>query len=310
VDEPIIRHGSPTVLTDLLARLPPLGVGILYNDALPDFLRSDLGLLDYVEVIPDMFQMDRGPTAPQRYLELESWVEILNWLAERRPIIGHNIGMSIGSAGRFDYDYIEQIGHWRQRYRWPWHSDHLSFITVPGEQGNDHNAGLAVPVPYDEDVLELIAARIAHVQRTVPSAFLIENNVYYIDIPEQEMTEAQFLNRLTARTGCGLLLDVHNVYANARNHGFDPHHFVDEIDLSRVVEVHVAGGNDLAGMYTDSHAGPCPEPVWQLLDQVVAHAPNLCGITFEFHDSYYPLLKEEGIRAQLRRARAAWDRYR
>ena len=309
MDAPMLRARPQQRSGDALVRLPRLGVGILYNPALPDFLRTDLDLLDYIEVIPDMFWTDRGTGATPRYVELESWVEVLDWLAERRPVVGHNIGLSIGSAGRFDGGYVEQIARWHQRYRCPWHSDHLAFVTVGGANGHEHNAGLAVPVPYDDEVLDLVAERVGIMQRAVPVVFLLENNVYYIDIPEQDMTEPQFLNRLTARTGCGLLLDVHNVYANARNHGFDPAGFLGELDLTRVAEVHIAGGNELAGMYTDSHAGPCPEPVWQLLDRVVAGAPNLCGITFEFHDSYYPLLKEDGIREQLRRARGAWDRY-
>ena len=155
----------------------------------------------------------------------------------------------------------------------------------------------------------MIVDRIDQVQRKVEMAFIIENNVYYIDIPDQDMTEPEFLNRLTARTGCGLLLDVHNVYTNARNHGFDALAFLNQIDLTRVVEIHIAGGNEIGGMYTDSHAGPCPEPVWQLLEHVVPKAPNLCGITFEFHESYYPLLGEDGIRAQLNQARGVWNRY-
>lgn len=73
--------------------------------------------------------------------------------------------------------------------------------------------------------------------------FLLENNVYFTDIPEQEMTEPEFLNALTAEAGCGLLLDLHNLYANARNHGIDTEAFLHELDLSRVVEIHVAGGN-------------------------------------------------------------------
>jgi hypothetical protein len=130
-----------------------------------------------------------------------------------------------------------------------------------------------------------------------------------VDIPEQDMTEQEFLNGLTRLTNCGLLLDVHNVYVNARNHGFDAAAFIEQLDLSRVVEVHIAGGSELAGMYTDSHAGPCPEPVWDLLEQVASSASNLCAITFEFHESYYPLLEISGIRAELRRARSVWDRY-
>src|SRR5262245_58533118 len=105
---------SLSASADPLALLPRLGVGLLYNEALPDFLRSDLDLLDYIEVIPDMFWTDRGPGLVPRFFELESWVEILDWLVQRRPIVGHYIGLSIGSADRFDAAYVEQIARWHQ----------------------------------------------------------------------------------------------------------------------------------------------------------------------------------------------------
>jgi uncharacterized protein (UPF0276 family) len=146
------------------------------------------------------------------------------------------------------------------------------------------------------------------VQAAIAAPFLLENNVYYVDLPEQDLDEPSFLNALAARSGCGLLLDLHNVYVNARNHGFDAAGFVAAIDLSAVVEVHIAGGSELFGVYTDSHSGPSPEPVWQLLEQVVAGAPRLCGITFEFDDTSWPLLRADGLLAELGRAREAWAR--
>lgn len=286
-----------------------LGVGLLYNPALPAFLDSDLDSLDYLEVIPEMFWTDRGIGQADRFVEIEATVAVLDAVAVERPVVVHGVGLSIGSADLFDREHVEQIARWHQRYRFPWHSDHLSFARMGGPDGHEINAGLAVPVPYDEEVLELIASRVQTVQARVAAPFLLENNVYYIDLPEQEMSEPEFLNRLAATTGCGLLLDVHNVHTNATNHGFDPQAFVDELDLSRVVEVHIAGGNEFAGMYTDSHAGPCPEAVWELLARVVADAPRLAGITFEFHASYFPLLGSAGIRRELDRAREVWARY-
>lgn len=294
---------------DSLQSPAKLGIGILYNPALPEFLRSELDSLNYLEIIPDMFWTDRGIGQSPRYVEIESSMELLDSLADRLRVVSHSVGLSIGSAELFDTGHVEQIMRWRKRYHFPWHSDHLSFVRVNGADGHDHNAGLALPVPYDEDVLEMIAERVAFVQSHVPATFLLENNVAYVDIPDQDMSEQQFLNRLAERTGCGLLLDVHNVYVNARNHRFDPGDFISQLDLSRVIEIHIAGGNELGGIYTDSHAGPCPEPVWELLERVVANAPNVCGITFEFHESYYPLLKTEGILAQLHRAREVWARY-
>jgi uncharacterized protein (UPF0276 family) len=307
-DTPTRQTRNSAPVGSELAELPKLGVGLLYNPALPEYLRERPESFDYVEVIPEMFWTDHGPGQEPRFVELEGWVKMLSWITEFRPVIAHNIGLSLGSADHFDTTYAEHIAEWQRRFRFPWHSDHLSFVRITGTDGHDHNAGLAVPVPYDYEVAELIGARIESVQSAVPVPFLIENNVYFIDVPEQDMSEPQFLNELTARTGCGLLLDVHNVYANARNHGFDVHDFIAELDLTRVIEIHIAGGSELAGMYTDSHAGPCPPAVWEVLEWAVPQTPNLAAITFEFHDSYYPLLKAEGINAELDRAREVWDR--
>jgi uncharacterized protein len=304
----IPEEGRATQPADRLASAPRLGVGVLYNAALPDFLRSNLELVDYVAIIPDTFWSDGGAGADSRYTELEADVDFLEWLGERVPLVAHGIGLSIASAGPLDLEYVEQVAAWERRFGFVWHSDHLSYVKVADEHGHDHNAGLAIPFPYDEDVLALVAEKVGLVQKRIPIPFLLENNVSYIDIPDQDLTEPEFLNRLTDQTRCGLLLDVHNVVVNATNHDFDAHAFVGAIDLTRVGEVHVAGGSQLAGMYTDSHSGPSPEPVWRLLDDVVVSAPNLCGITFEFHESYYPQLKWDGIRHELELSRAAWER--
>jgi hypothetical protein len=230
-------------------------------------------------------------------------VDVLEWTLARRPVIAHNVGLSIGNAGHFDEEYLEQLRQWQRRYNFPWQSDHLSFGEVTGGDGTEYHAGVAVPLPYDRDVLEMIASRVQRFQERVGVPFLLENSVYFVTFRDQDMSEPQFVNELMARTGCGMLLDVHNLYANARNHGFTAKDFVDELDLTGVVEVHVAGGSEFAGMYTDSHSGPCPEPVWQLLDYVAGRAPNLRAVTFEFHDSYYGRLGAAGVRAQLERAR-------
>jgi uncharacterized protein (UPF0276 family) len=286
------------------ARSNPLGVGVLCNPALPDYLRDHLQTVDYVGLIPDTFWSDRGMGAPDRFQEIARYRDFLDWVACRVPLVVHGLGMSIGSAGMFDLEHLAQLSEWHDRYRFLWHSEHLSFARLPDEKGGEHNAGLALPVPYDADVLQMLNERIARVHASIPIPFLLENNVYYAAIPDQEMTEPEFLNRLD----CALLLDLHNVYTNAVNHGFDPLEFVDAVDLSKVLEIHIAGGNEIAGVYTDSHAGPCPERVWELLEYVTARAPNLLGITFEFHESYYPLLNEAGVAAELTTARRIWER--
>lgn len=287
--------------------IPQLGVGLLYNPSLELYLDACPDCCDYVEIIPDMFWTDLGTGHPQRFEEIDSWMSVLHRIAASYPLTAHNISYSLGSAGIFDKAYLQQMQDWHERFKFVWHSDHLSFVKVHNDQQQEHNAGLAVPVPYDYEVLDMIAGRINAIKRSINTPFLVENNVYFIDLPDQELSETAFLNELSNDTACGLLLDIHNVYTNAVNHGFDARDFISQLDLRKVVEIHIAGGNEMGGMYTDSHAGPCPQAVWDLLDYTLPLVPNLCGITFEFHESYFHLLQFDGITRELNRARMAWN---
>jgi uncharacterized protein (UPF0276 family) len=152
---------------------------------------------------------------------------------------------------------IAQIAEWR-RLRDTVASDHLSSMHAQHHKGMEVNVGLMMPVPCDQASLEMLAGRIEHVRSTVEVPFLLENNTNYFTVPGEEMTEPEFLNALTRRSGCGLLLDLHNVYTNARNFGFDPYTFLAELDLTRVGEIHLSGGMELHGFYLDAHDGPCP----------------------------------------------------
>jgi uncharacterized protein (UPF0276 family) len=152
-------------------------------------------------------------------------------------------------------------------------------------------------------MLDMLTERVHAVQARLGCPFLLENNVNYFAIPNQEMTEAEFLNRLTLRTGCYFLLDLHNVYTNAVNLKFDARDFLTALDLSRVLEIHVAGGSSMMGFHVDSHTGPVLDEVWQLLSFVAPRAPALRGVTFEFHESSWRSLCDEGVKSQLATAR-------
>jgi uncharacterized protein (UPF0276 family) len=284
-------------------RLPTLGVGVSFQPSLLPFFESSQAAFDFVEIIPDTLWVDTADGGPDRYREDDEAHRVLARLLRTKPLVAHSIGLSIGSAERFDVEHVAQIARWQQRYGFPWHSDHLSFNRLEQPSGHSLDVGLTMPVPYDGSVLDLVAERTDHVLAAVPVPFLLENNVYYFEIPEQEMSEPEFLNALAARTGCGLLLDVHNVYVNARNHGFDARDFFSALDLEHVVELHLAGGLELDGTYLDAHAGPCPEPVWELAAEIVPHAPYLRAIVFEVLDSHYPDLGPDALTSELARAR-------
>ncbi len=285
---------------------PGPGVGLLFNPALIDFVEQHPQALDHLAVIPDRCWLDPGPGAEQRFQTLPAPLAIVNRVAAMRPVVLHSIGLSICSAEVFDRPYIDNLAHWAQHWRSRWVSEHLSFSRVGGV--HEVNAALALPIAYDEEMLDLLVPRIDAVQQRLGVPFLLENNVAYVRIPEQGMGEAEFLNRLCARTSCSLLLDLHNLYTNAVNHRFSAYGFLDELDLSRVVEVHIAGGQPLMGFHTDSHTGPVHHGVWPLLSAVAARAAALQAVTFEFHESSWPLLHSDGVLEQLAQARAVLAR--
>jgi uncharacterized protein len=276
---------------------------VLFNPALEDFVSRHADSLDYLAVIPDRFWVDHGLGTRPRFEGTPAGEAVLAQAALSLSVVLHGIGLSICSAGVFDDEYLAQLARWRKRYACPWVSEHLSFSRIGA--GHETNAGVALPVPYDRDILDLLYPRIQAARAILGCPFLLENNVSYFTFPDQDFSEPEFLNELARGSGCSLLLDLHNVYTNSRNHKFDAKAFLAELDLSRVIEIHVAGGSEMMGFYTDSHTGPVREEVWDLLSFAAPRSPNLRGVTFEFHESTWPLLRSEGVLEQIARARSA-----
>ncbi len=286
---------------------PKLGVGLAYQPAMRPFIEQEAHRFDYLEVVPDMLWTDRGPDATPRYLDNPQGVEFLRRFAAERPVIPHSIGLSIGTAHRFNRGHIEQIRSWHDWLRFPWHSDHLAYNLA--EHGAvEINAGVTIPLPRDESTLDALAPRIAEVQARIPVPFALENNVYFFDFEDCDYDDAGFLNTLCERTGCKLLLDLHNVYVNCRNHGMDADALLDAIHLEHVIEIHVAGGFEQDGFYLDSHSGPMPPAVRDLLDRTLAGCPNVGGVTFELLGSWFAEVGPERLIAELSDIRDIWAR--
>lgn len=288
------------------ALIPKLGVGLAYQPSLRTFIEENGDAFDYIEVVPDILWTDLGRGSDPRYVDDLDGVDFLR--RSGKPVIPHSIGLSIGTAHRFNRQHLDQLEKWNDWFGFPWHSEHLAFSLA--EHGCDEiNVGVTVPVPRDRATLESLAVRITEVRARLPVPFALENNVYFFDMPGQEMTDAEFLNALAETTGCRLLLDLHNVYTNCRNHGMDPFALLDEIDLGNVVELHVAGGMDYAGFYLDAHCGPMPETVWELLDYALPRCPDLGGVTFELLGSWFTEMGSERLLAELSGMRELWHRH-
>ena len=281
------------------------GVGLLFNGALTDLLGAEPDAVEFLSVIPERFWQDFGRDRAERFASLPDEVAILDVLAERHTLVAHGVGLSIASGSTFDIDHVRQLAEWHRRYRFAWISEHLSAVRVQTEVTPDHHAGLALPLAWDRDLLDMLCERVARAQDILGTRLLLENGVVHTPVPGSDMSEEDFMNALVRRTGCGLLLDLHNLHVNAVNLGLDADRFINGLDLDAVGEIHVAGGNSLFGAYLDSHAGACPSEVFGLLERTAPRCRNLLGVTFEFHETYFPGLGDQGVLSQLQQMRAA-----
>ncbi len=285
----------------------PAGIGLMYNMALDPYFDLYPDTIDYVEITPDILLQDKGPGQPQRFVQAPREWDTVRRLARRWPMVAHHVGFSLGTAGYFDEEYLDNVIQMHREFGFHWHSDHLSYSKLLEEGQPEYNTCLALPVPYDTESLEMLIEKTKYIRSRIDLPFFIENNVYFTELPDEEFTEGEFVKALCTRGDCGFLLDLHNVYVNAVNFNFDPITFIDSLDLTSVEEIHLAGGDEIGGMRMDSHSGPCPEAVWEMLDYVLPRAPKLRGITFEVDESYLPLIGFESVARELQRARALWD---
>lgn len=287
----------------------PAGIGLAFNPALAAFVTANRAVLDYLEVSPERFWHDRGPAsgrAADRYREIPEAVAQFEAARGDLPIVGHGVGLSIATAGPLDIGHVEQVARWRERYGFAWFSEHLSWFRL-GPADGWRGVGMMLPPVYDAETLADVAEKVRVVAQVLGTEVLLENAVDYAPATDAELTEAEFLTRLATRTPARLLLDLHNLYTNAVNHGGDAGAIVDALDLTLVRELHIAGGEPLEGFWTDSHSGRCPEPVWDLLERVLARPNAVRGVTFEVDESYVGRLGDEALRDELARARSIWE---
>jgi uncharacterized protein (UPF0276 family) len=217
-----------------------------------DFLEHRVGV-DFVEVISENFMVDGGKPR-----------QILRDVRARYPVALHGVSMSLGSADGLDGAYLSRLRALVDEIEPLFVSDHLSWSRIEGFNAHD-----LLPLPYTNEALDLVAANIARAQDALDREMLVENPSTYIDFAPADMTEWQFLDALCARTGCGLLLDVNNVFVSATNHGFDPIAYLDGIPADRVRQVHLAGHSQGAELLIDTHDQPVPASVWDLYAHVL-----------------------------------------
>lgn len=184
---------------------------------------------------------------------------VLERVASIRPVVMHGVSLSIGSTDPLDWDYLKKLKTLAEFVHPAWISDHLCWTGVAGVNTHD-----LLPLPLNEESLRHVADCVRQVQNFLERPLVLENPSSYLEFKESTIAEWDFLSELARETGCGLLLDVNNVYVSGYNHGFDPEHYIRSIAHEAVVQIHLAGPTDCGRFLVDTHDQPVPARVWEL----------------------------------------------
>lgn len=210
----------------------------------------------------------------ENYLDAGPNARLLETLRADYPIGLHGVGLSLGGAEGIDRAHLARIADLAARIEPALVSEHVAWCGTPEAFLND-----LLPLPWTEEALDPLVRNIDAMQNALGRAVLVENPSSYMAFADSAMSEWEFLDLLAERAGCGLLLDVNNVYVSARNLGFDPKTYLAAMAPERVGEIHLAGHhvNRLAGgdvVFIDDHGSTVADPVWELFAETAARCPQ------------------------------------
>jgi len=242
----------------------------------------------WLEVISENFMVDGGRP-----------LHILDRVRHDYPIALHGVSLSIGTTDPLDKEYLERLRRLAARIEPAWISDHLCWTGVGG-----HNAHDLLPLPYTEEALDHVSRRVEAVQDHLGCPIALENVSTYLTFTGSTLSEWEFLREVSSRTGCGILLDVNNVYVNARNHDLDAAHYIDAIPKDAVWQIHLAGHTDLGTHLLDTHSRPVIEEVWSLYRRAIERFGAVSTLV-EWDEDIPPwdVLEAESERARSERCR-------
>jgi uncharacterized protein len=227
---------------------PTLGFGLGLRVDHYEAILSDRPRIDWLEVLTENYLVPGGK--PLDYLER---------IRQRFPLVMHGVSLSIGSVDPVDKEYLAAVKALAARIEPHWISDHLCWTGIDGRNLHD-----LLPLPYTEEALALVVARVGQVQDALGRQILLENVSSYLSFQASEMSEWEFLREVAQRADCAILLDINNIYVSSVNHGFDPLSYLQAIPPERVRQFHLAGHSDLGGHLIDTHDHPIVQPVWDL----------------------------------------------
>ena len=230
-------------------QLDGAGLGLRREHMLP--------LMTHVPATINFFEI-----SPENYLDLGGKrAKDFRWFTERYPFVAHGLSLSIGGPDPLDEDFLLRIKDFMAEHQIRLYTEHLSYCA---NQGHLYDL---LPIPFTEEAVHYVAARIRRAQDILEQPIAIENASYYAASPISEMDELSFINAVIEEADCWLHLDVNNIYVNSVNHGYNPEQFLLGLPGERIVYCHVAGhDHDGPDLIIDSHGQAVIDPVWRLLE--------------------------------------------
>ena len=273
---------AETTSTDpKLDRLPGCGVGLRREHH--EVVLEERPSVPWFEVISENFMVEGGRP-----------LHVLERVRRDYPVAMHGVSMSIGSRDPVDPVHLVGLKRLVERFEPAIVSDHLCWTGLGG-----HNSHDLLPLPFTEEAVETAAAKIRQVQDTLGRQILVENISTYLEFDGSTMAEHEFITAVAERADCGILLDVNNVYVNARNHAIDPIAFLEGVPRDRVKQFHLAGHEDHGDYVLDTHDHPIPADVWRLYERAVERfGPVSTLIERDANVPALPVLMEEMRAAQ------------
>ena len=235
------------------------GIGIGLRIPHYSHILSRKPTVDWFEIISENFMVDGGRP-----------LEVLDQILAQYRVVQHGVALYLGSADGPNREHLRRLKTLTKRTKTPWLSDHLCWGSVDGTYSHD-----LLPMPYTVAAAKRTAENIRLVRDHLEIPIAVENVSSYTEFHVSEMTEWEFLTEVVERADCGILLDVNNIYVSAKNHGFNPYDYVDNVPHHRVAQMHIAGHTKFEKYILDTHDHPVLDPVWKLY----AHAIRLCGVT-------------------------------
>jgi uncharacterized protein (UPF0276 family) len=228
--------------------LPNLGLGVGLRSKHYNHLMQNDPVVDWFEIISENYINNFGYGR-----------HVLEHICNIRPVVMHGVSMSIGSTDPLNLSYLKQLKELADLVKPVWISDHLCWTGVAHLNTHD-----LLPLPLTLESLQHVTDRVNKVQDILKRPLILENPSTYMEFQSSILHEWEFMTELVNKTGCGLLLDVNNVFVSGFNHGFDPEFYIRNIPHKAVVQMHVAGPTDCDTYLLDTHDQPVPTQVWHL----------------------------------------------